>query len=116
MKSIKQSFRNFSRAIVLVGGLSFIGFGNAAAVEFHYTGDDGPGYWGELAGSSACAGSAEDARQSPINIDHVQIDHELKPLNLLINDTTVTMTMMITITITMTTDRHFNRITTTHVA
>jgi carbonic anhydrase len=74
--------------MALVVGVSFVGLGNAA--EFQYSGDDGPAYWSELDTEySACAGTAEDARQSPIDIDKVKKDWSLEPLELYIFPTTI---------------------------
>lgn len=47
-----------------------------------YSGDHGPGYWDETAGWEACAGTAADARQSPVNIRRARADRSLEPLNL----------------------------------
>jgi carbonic anhydrase len=54
--------------------------GSAGAVDFEYSGNTGPGFWGEL--SPACAGSNPDARQSPIDINQVRYDRRLRPLKL----------------------------------
>lgn len=89
MKSLKQFLRMLA-SVVLVGGFGFIGLGNVSAEEFSYNGDTGPAYWWELDSQwSACAGIAEDARQSPIDIDRVKIDRSLKPLELQTYATTI---------------------------
>lgn len=91
MKTIKKRtwLATLSTAIVITG-LSFIGLGNAAAADFSYNGDTGPGYWYELNPEwSACAGRAADARQSPIDIERVRIDPDLKPLALQTFPTTI---------------------------
>jgi len=89
MKIIRQSLRNLA-AIVLVGGFGFIGLNSASAADFSYNGDAGPAFWWELDQEwSACAGTAEDARQSPIDIDRVRIDRSLKPLELQTFATTI---------------------------
>jgi carbonic anhydrase len=89
MKIIKQSLRGLV-ILVLTGGIGFIGLGNVSAAEFFYNGDAGPAFWWELDPEwSACTGTAEDARQSPIDIDHVKIDRSLKPLDLQTFATTI---------------------------
>jgi carbonic anhydrase len=89
MKIIKQSLRSLA-ILVLTGGFGFIGFGNVSAAEFSYNGDEGPAYWWELdAQWSACAGIADDARQSPIDIDDAKVDSGLKPLALQTYPTTI---------------------------
>jgi len=89
MKIIKTSLRNLA-IIVLTGGFCFMGLGSVSAAEFSYNGDAGPAFWSELDPAwSACAGTAEDARQSPIDIDRVKIDRSLKPLELQTFATTI---------------------------
>ena len=44
---------------------------DTSAPEFAYSGDNGPGFWGETPGREACAGTARTRRQSPIDIDHI---------------------------------------------
>ncbi len=55
----------------------------AAAADFSYSGDTGPGYWQEIHGDKypACAPLSGN-RQSPINIRAVEEDPELRPLDL----------------------------------
>lgn len=73
-----------------VGLIVPIGSTKAQDTEFTYNGDTGPGYWSELESDwSACAGTASDARQSPINIDQAQLDRNLKPLQLELFPTTI---------------------------
>jgi len=70
-------------ATIVVAGFSFAGSVNASDTEFSYNGDTGPAYWWELNPDwSACAGTALDARQSPIDIDHAKVDKNLKRLDL----------------------------------
>ena len=77
-------------AVIVATGLSFAGAVSAADAEFSYNGDNGPAYWWELNPEwGACAGTALDARQSPIDIDHVKIDWNLKPLELQTFPTTI---------------------------
>ena len=51
-----------------------------AASDFAYTGDKGPGFWGET--SPACAPTAA-SRQSPVDIDKVVLDFKLQPLSVI---------------------------------
>ena len=80
-------------AILLVSataGLSLIG--SADAQEFQYTGDDGPAHWAELNPAwDACAGEAQTARQSPIDIRRVTFDRNLRRPNLETFPTTIDM-------------------------
>ena len=57
--------------------------------NFSYSGDTGPGFWGEI--SPAC-GPAPFARQSPVNIRRVVEDPTLGPLDLMLNETSFTLT------------------------
>jgi len=59
----------------------------ARAAEFSYSGDDGPGFWGELA--SAWVNCSEDQRQSPINIEQAVRDATLGPLDLALHATEI---------------------------
>lgn len=55
----------------------------ASAGEFQYSGDAGPAFWGDLDPAwEACAGKADGARQSPIDIRRARKDATLKPLEL----------------------------------
>jgi len=54
-----------------------------AAGDFAYTGDNGPGFWGEI--SPACAPTS--VRQSPIDIDRVVLDQKLEPLRVIATET-----------------------------
>jgi carbonic anhydrase len=54
-----------------------------AAGDFQYTGDKGPGFWGEI--SPACAPTS--VRQSPIDIDRVVMDAKLEPLHVISTET-----------------------------
>lgn len=54
-----------------------------AAGNFAYTGDNGPGFWGEI--SPACAPTS--VRQSPIDIDRVEMDAKLEPLRVIATET-----------------------------
>ena len=76
---------NFTRipgiAIAVVALLSAAG--TAGAGGFEYSGDTGPGFWGETSGWEACSGTADTTRQSPININkRVTVDESLAPLEL----------------------------------
>jgi carbonic anhydrase len=73
---------------MLIGGLGISA--TAGSQEFLYNGDNGPGFWSELSPDwGACAGIAEDARQSPINIRRVRYDKSLRRLQLVTYATTI---------------------------
>lgn len=59
-----------------------------AAGDFQYTGDKGPGFWGEI--NPACAASS--VRQSPIDIDRVEMDAKLEPLRVISTETATVVT------------------------
>jgi carbonic anhydrase len=77
--------------VVLVPWLVF-GIPTSAQVtvgpNFSYSGDTGPGFWGEI--SPAC-GTAPFARQSPVDIRRVVEDPTLGPLDLILNETSFTL-------------------------
>jgi carbonic anhydrase len=60
--------------------------------EFAYSGDNGPGFWGETPGWEACGGTSRTQRQSPIDIDHIVFDRHLGPLQLRLNETPLALT------------------------
>jgi carbonic anhydrase len=60
--------------------------------EFAYSGDNGPGFWGETAGWEACAGTSRTQRQSPIDIDHIVFDRHLGALQLRLDETPLALT------------------------
>ena len=62
------------------------------APEFAYSGDNGPGFWGETPGWEACAGTSRTQRQSPIDIDRIVVDRHLGRLQLLLNETPLALT------------------------
>ena len=61
--------------------------GTSHADEFGYSGDNGPGFWGETPGWEACAATAATERQSPIDIEHAVGDRHLRSLELDLHDT-----------------------------
>lgn len=67
-------------AAFLIGAM--VAIGSVSAAEFEYSGDLGPGFWGETPGWEACAGEGAGARQSPVDINRVIVDPKLRPLNL----------------------------------
>jgi carbonic anhydrase len=75
-----------SRETVLSAGA------DAGAPEFAYSGDNGPGFWGETPGWEACAGIPHTQRQSPIDIDHIVFDRRLGPLPLRLKETPLALT------------------------
>lgn len=90
MTNIPKMKRNTLLALIGITGLSLTGTIYAEEVEFSYTGDTGPAYWYELNPEwEACAGTALDARQSPIDISDVRVDPHLSPLDLTIYPTTI---------------------------
>jgi carbonic anhydrase len=90
MIEIQKKYRQVSFALIAIAGFSFIGSTNADDTHFSYTGDTGPAYWYELNPDwFACEGTAEDARQSPIDIAEVKVDRHLRPLDLEILPTTI---------------------------
>jgi carbonic anhydrase len=82
-------------AVLAVGAASAIGMAasgspHPAVTAFAYSGDDGPGFWGQLNPAwEACAGGG--GRQSPIDVDHVQIDPSLRPLNIRLKPTPIVL-------------------------
>jgi len=57
---------------------------------FSYSGDNGPGFWGQLDPAwEACAGGS--GRQSPIDITNVQIDPRLKALDITLKPTPISL-------------------------
>ena len=74
-------------ACALAFGLS----ADTGAPEFAYSGDHGPGFWGETPGQEACAGTATTERQSPINIDRIVVDRRLGRLPLRLHETSLAL-------------------------
>lgn len=68
--------------LVLAGCSDGGGKGGASdeVPQFEYSGDNGPGFWGEL--TTAWANCAVDARQSPIDLSAATVDEALEPLSL----------------------------------
>src|SRR5262249_20090486 len=69
------------------GRVRLLGGQPAEADESGYSGDKGPGFWGERPGWEACAATAPAERQSPIDITRVVPDHHLRPLQVELHDT-----------------------------
>ena len=65
---------------------------DTSAPEFGYSGDNGPGFWGETPGWEACAGTSRTERQSPIDIDHAVVDRHLRALPLRLHETPLALT------------------------
>ena len=80
MIELKQSRILRKSLLQLVTIFGFLAFASTGAQAFQYDGPEGPGFWGNIAGASACAGSASDSRQSPINISNAVTDYSLKTL------------------------------------
>jgi carbonic anhydrase len=68
--------------------MSFATNAAAAAADFSYSGDNGPGFWAEKA--PACA-ATPSAKQSPINIRNVIETRRLEPLDVLAQATSFTL-------------------------
>lgn len=80
-------------ALVCAFAIGGRGFGERVhAAEFGYAGDNGPGFWSETPGWEACGGTAATARQSPIDITDVVVDHHLGPLQLQLHETPLALT------------------------
>jgi carbonic anhydrase len=76
-------------AVVFLAAHPVIATGQTpGAGNFAYTGDNGPGFWGEV--SPACAPTS--VRQSPIDIDRVVLDPRLEPLRIISTETTTVLT------------------------
>lgn len=101
-KSERRSRRASSQSVpgllgctlVLALALSGPGFGegDGHAAEFSYSGDNGPGFWAETPGWEACGGTAAAARQSPIDLTHPVVDHQLGSLPLQLKETSLALT------------------------
>jgi carbonic anhydrase len=65
---------------------------DTAAPDFGYSGDNGPGFWGETSGWEACAGTMTTARQSPIDIARAVPDSHLGRLQLQLHETSLALT------------------------
>ena len=65
---------------------------DTTAPQFAYSGDNGPGFWGETPGWEACAGTSRTQRQSPIDIDNIVFDRHLGPLPLRLHETPLALT------------------------
>ena len=90
MIEMQKNTRKVLSTLIAVAAFSFVGSASAEDVEFSYTGDTGPAYWYELNPDwEACEGTAEDARQSPIDIAKVKVDRHLRRLDLDIHSTTI---------------------------
>lgn len=89
MKTIPAKHKIFRMAVI--AGMASLGLSaQTNAQEFSYNGDDGPGFWGELSPDwAACSGTADDARQSPIDISRIRKDKNLTALDLQTFPTTI---------------------------
>ena len=81
---MKRQLWFVAAAVVFVAAQTVPAAGQViAAGDFAYTGDKGPGFWGEI--SPACAPTS--VRQSPIDIDRVVMDAKLDPLHVISTET-----------------------------
>ena len=86
---MKRQLWLVAAAFVLVAAQAVPAAGQViAAGDFEYTGDKGPGFWGEI--SPACAPTS--VRQSPIDIDRVVMDAKLEPLHVIATETATVVT------------------------
>ena len=60
-----------------------------SALKFAYSGDEGPGFWGSIA--KACE-AAPSAHQSPVDIRNASADWDLKPLDLILAESSFQLT------------------------
>jgi carbonic anhydrase len=83
----KDGLRGCHALALAICGIALGGVALARADEFAYSGDKGPGFWGETPGWEACAATAPTQRQSPIDIAHVVADHHLHALEVELHET-----------------------------
>jgi len=92
----RRSLTTAIAAAVLAAGAAFAAVGTAASgsphsgATFAYSGDNGPGFWGQL--DSAWQACGVGRSQSPIDITHVRIDPALKPLKLALKPMPIALT------------------------
>lgn len=94
---MRRQFAGIAIAAVLGVGVALAAGGVAASgsavptATFAYSGDNGPGFWGQLNPDwAACTG--DGGSQSPIDINNVRIDPRLKALNLNLTRTPIALT------------------------
>jgi len=82
--SWKRAILGLSSVVVITASLSGVAVSNARTASpasgdhtYSYSGDDGPGFWGQL--STAWHDCSDSRRQSPINIAGAIVGNELKP-------------------------------------
>jgi len=89
MKSNRWTRTLIGSAALLASALTAA---TARADEFFYSGDHGPGFWGETPGWEACARSTEPgARQTPIDLRDATPDAKLQPLALHLEKTEISL-------------------------
>jgi carbonic anhydrase len=87
----QRRWRAWTRMLMaMVSGLVAIGSGPAYSTEFQYSGDEGPGFWGEL--EPAWQDCATNQRQSPIEIHKAVETLSLGRLHLDLHATAIDLT------------------------
>jgi len=87
---MKSKNRKWMKALSIATVISTAGLAsqvNGASVPFLYSGDNGPGNWGQLTSEWRSCGTGN--RQSPVNIDDVKVDKSLENLELTTHPTTI---------------------------
>ena len=85
-----------ARIGMIAVAFSYFVIAGAAAqeVEFSYSGDVGPGFWGDLdpAWVNCATDTPDNTRQSPIDINNARRDATLEPLSLDLQPTAINLT------------------------
>ena len=89
-RSTRQAWARIGM-IAAVFGYFVIAGAAAQEVEFSYSGDFGPGFWGDL-DPDEWGSCSTDTRQSPIDIDKARQDATLRPLSLDLQLTAINLT------------------------
>ena len=92
LRNRRVSSRALASALAFAVSAGLAAGADNGAPEFAYSGDHGPGFWGETPGWEACAGTSSTQRQSPIDINHVVFDRRLGALHLRLDETPLALT------------------------
>ena len=87
MKTEKTKWIKSIAAAVVISSMGLASQAYSAEVPFLYTGDNGPGYWGELTPEWSACGAG--TRQSPINLVDAKENSDLDKLELYTYPTTI---------------------------